>query len=73
MNYKKITKQSAKFVNEDEAYIHVEMKDKSPEIIVSGHSVAILYCISIIINKLAKVGSISPLQLIDALRTMCEK
>lgn len=42
-------------------------------IIVSRHSVAILYCISIIISKLAKAGNVSPLQLIDALRTMCEK
>jgi hypothetical protein len=47
------------------------MKDEEGEgVYDEGH---ILYCISIIISKLAKAGNVSPLQLIDALRTMCEK
>lgn len=70
MNLKKRMKEAAKFQNEDEAYIHVEMKEKMPEIIVSGHSIAILYCIKTIVDQLSKRSGVSGSKFFDIIKKM---
>lgn len=70
MNLKKIIKEAAKFQNEDEAYIHVEMKEETPKIMVSGHCVAILYCIKMIINEISKRSNVNGSEIFDIIKKM---
>jgi hypothetical protein len=72
MNKEKHRRRAMKFRGEDAAYIHAEVKNGHPEIIMTGHSVAILYCISRIVKEVAETAEVSPSYILDTMKNLLE-
>ncbi len=73
MNKEKHCKKAKEFQKEDGAYIHAEMKSGHSEIVMSGHSIAVMYCVSRIVKKAAEIGHVSPSDMLDAVRAFLEE
>lgn len=46
-------KEAEKFQNENDCYIHIEMKDGATEQYVAGNALACMWCIMLMINRLS--------------------
>ena len=72
MNKEKHRREAMKFQGEDAAYLHAEMKNGNPEIMMSGHSIAILFCISRIVKEVAEMAGVSPSYILDTMKNLLE-
>lgn len=72
MNKEKHRRAAREFQGEDAAYLHAEVRNGHPEIIMGGHSIAILYCISRIVKEVSEMAGVSPSYVLDTMKNLLE-